>query len=54
MDLEQLEMDLSIPENEIEDVALDLDYNPEEPEEDDLDFIDAIEDFLEDFPDDFD
>lgn len=40
MDIEQLEMDLGIPENEIEDAALDLDYNPEEPEEDDLDFID--------------
>lgn len=52
MDLEQLEMDLVFQNNGIEDIA--LDYDPEEPEEDDLDFIDAIEDFLEDFPDDFD
>lgn len=54
MDIEQLEMDLGIPENEIEDVALDLDYNPEEADEDQLDFIDEMSTFLEDFPDDLD
>ena len=50
MDIEQLKMDLGIPENEIEDAALDLDYNPEEPEEDDFDFIEAMDTFLEGFP----
>ena len=50
MDIEQLEMDLGIPENEIEDAALDLDYNPEEPDEDQLDFIEDMDIFLEGFP----
>ena len=49
MDFEQLEMDIGIPENEIEDVALDLDYNPEEREDDGYDWIDDPEDFYGDF-----
>lgn len=53
MEFEQLGMDLNIPTNEIEDVTLDLDYNPEEGNEDDgYDWIDSVEDFYGDFEND--
>ena len=53
MDFEQLEMDLGIPEQEIEDAASDLDYNPEEVNEDDgYDWIDSVKDFYGDFEND--